>query len=281
MPGYPHEFLKPLKRAPMSIKILNITDLHIISAIGGEVYGVDSFESLQRVLDLGLSLNPDLIIATGDLVEHGDSASYLRLHQLLRSTGIPVFVLPGNHDSPQIITEELCGENIQFIDSHDQGGWRMIFLDSHVDDQGYGELSPAQLCRLHEALEQSASLHVLVAIHHTPIAPCPSFNCQLVGAGELLETLASWPNVRAVISGHTHIECDARFKGIQVMTTPATSVQCIHEPAATCTDLVDFHASHHLDTSRHGFRILDLEADGTFRSEVHWVVNPTAKESSC
>ena len=157
----------------------------------------------------------------------------------------------------------------------------MIFLDSHVDGQGYGKLSDEQQSLLQKALEQSSSRQVLVALHHSPIAPCPSFNCQLVGAGEFLDYLSSWSNVRAVIAGHAHMECDARFNGIQVMTTPATSAQCIHEPAATCKDLVDFHASHRLDPSMHGCRILDLDSIGTFRSEVHWVTNPTTNESSC
>lgn len=260
---------------------MNITDLHVIPEIGGEIYGVDSFASLHRVLEYGLSLDPDLIIVTGDMVEHGDSASYLRVGQVLRSTGLPVFILPGNHDSPKHFAKDLCGENIRFVDYHDQGGWRMVFLDSHVDGQGYGKLSVEQQARLEKTLEHSSSLFVLVALHHTPIAPCPSFNCQLVGAAEFLEQLSSRPNVRAVIAGHAHIECNARYKDIQVMTTPATSAQCIHEPAANCKDLVDFHASHRLDNSRHGFRILDLDSDGAVHSNVHWVTNPTVKESLC
>jgi len=269
-----------MKKISISTRILNITDLHIIPKIGGDIYGVDSFASLQRVLAHGIAMDPDLIIVTGDLVEHGDSASYLRLRQLLRSTSLPIFVLPGNHDSPDLIAKDLCGKNIQFAGFHDQGEWRMIFLDSHVDGQGYGKLSVEQQSHLQKILEQSSSRHVLVALHHTPIAPCPSFNCQLIGAGEFLEYLSSWSNVHAVIAGHAHIECEARFKGIQVMTTPATSAQCIHEPAITCKDLVDFHASHHLDPSRHGFRILDLAPNGTFRAEVHWVTNPTDEGSS-
>jgi len=85
--------------------------------------------------------------------------------------------------------------------------------------------------------------------------------------------LSTSPNVRAVIGGHAHADFHARFKGIEVMTTPATSAQCIHEPAATCRDLVDFHASHRLDPSRHGYRILELGAGGAIHSEVHWVAN--------
>lgn len=257
----------------MSTRILQITDLHIVPDGEGDFCGVDPYRSLERVLDDALARAPDLIIATGDLAECGDAATYLRLGQLLRSTGIPVFVLAGNHDSPEHIAKELCGGNIHFTDVHDLGEWRLVFLDSHVDGKGYGELSSEQSMRLKDALEQSAARHVLVALHHTPIAPCPSFNCQFGGAREFLEELSSWANVRAVIAGHAHVDCKARFHGIEVMTTPATSVQCVHEPAASCTDLVGFEESHTLDASRHGYRILELEPDGTLSTEVHWIMS--------
>ncbi|MFK7760390.1 MAG: metallophosphoesterase [Phycisphaerales bacterium] len=262
----------------MSTRVLNITDLHVIPEIGGEIYGVDSYMSLERVVERGLSLNPDLVIVTGDMVEHGDTESYNRVRHLLSSFDLPVFVLPGNHDLPERMKHDLCGGNIHCVDFYDHDGWRLIFLDSHVEGKGYGKLSADQQLMIHKALEESSSLQVLVALHHTPIAPCPSFNCQLTGAREFLEDLSLWPNVRAVLAGHAHVECDARYKHIHVMTTPATSAQCVHEPAVSCKDLVDFQASHHLDPSKHGFRILDLESDGTFRSEVHWVLNPDTQE---
>ncbi len=263
----------------MSIRILQITDFHIVPDQEGDFCGINPLASLKRVLEHGLAAAPDLIIATGDLVEHGDSASYIRVGKLLQSTGLPVFVLPGNHDSPEHITKDLCGENIHFTDVHDQESWRLIFLDSQVEGQGYGQLSTQQQSLLKNALEQSESRNILVALHHTPITPCPSFNCQLVGASEFLEELSSWPNVRAVIAGHAHTQCAARYKDIEVMTTPATSIQCVHQPATTCKDLIDFNASHTLDPSRHGYRILDLAPDGTFNTEVHWIPNPASAGS--
>lgn len=265
----------------MTTRVLNITDLHVIPEIGGEIYGIDPLLSLQRVLDRGLLFDPDLIIVTGDMVEHGDTESYVRVRQVLDSIGLPVFVLPGNHDLPEVMMKDLCGGNIQFVDFYDQDGWRLIFLDSHVQGQGYGALSVDQQSLLKNALESSGQLNVLVALHHTPIAPCPSFNCQLSGARDFLENLSSWPNARAVIAGHAHVACEAQYKMLSVMTTPATSAQCIHEPAESCTDLVDFHVSHRLDPSRHGFRILDLEPGGRFSSKVHWVDNPSAADVSC
>ena len=255
----------------MGTRILQITDLHVVPEAMGDFCGVDPLASLRGVLEDGMAKDPDLIIVTGDLVECGDAESYSRVGEILRSTSLPVFVLPGNHDSPEHISRDLCGGNIHFRDVHDIDEWRLIFLDSHVDGKGYGELSEDQKSRLGAALGGAGDRYVLVALHHTPIAPCPSFNCQLVGAREFLDGLSSYSNVRAVISGHAHVECKARFHGIEVMTTPATSIQCVHEPAPSCKDLVGFEEAHTLDATRHGYRILDLEPDGILNTEVHWI----------
>ena len=260
------------------MRILHISDLHIVPGIAEEIYGVDSFASLERVLDEGVAANPDLIVATGDLTERGDSESYRRLQKPLLSTGLPVFVIPGNHDSPRRIASDLCGDRIQFTGVHDQAGWRLIFLNSRVRGRPHGQLSPDQQAQLQRALVEALELHVLVALHHTPIAPCPSFGCQLLGASDFLTCLCSHSNARVVIAGHSHIEASANFNGIQVVTTPSTCAEAVHEPASSCRDLVDFWASHRFNQSRHGYRLLDLDPDGTHSSEVHWISNPAAAQ---
>ena len=168
------------------MKLLHISDLHIVPEVGEQIYGVDSHNSLKRVLDQGIAENPDLIVATGDLAERGDSQSYQRLQKLLLSTGLPVFVVPGNHDSPKRIAEDLCGGRIRSTDVHDQDGWRFVFLNSRVRGAPHGELSADQLRQLESAVLAAPDRHILIALHHTPIAPCPSFGCHLVGAGEFL-----------------------------------------------------------------------------------------------
>ena len=42
-----------------------------------------------------------------------------RLRGLLRSMGVPVLVLPGNHDSARRMSAELCDEVISFPKQHD------------------------------------------------------------------------------------------------------------------------------------------------------------------
>ncbi len=256
------------------MRVLHITDLHIVAGSGERIYGVDSHVSLRAVLDAALASRPDLVVATGDLVERGDRESYGRLGALLRSTGLPTFVVPGNHDSPRRMAEALCGGRIRQQPVYDEGAWRFVFLDSRVRGEPHGELGAAAAEQLDRALDTSEGRHVFVALHHTPIAPCPSFGCQLLGGRELLERLAARENVRAVVAGHSHIEAAARFGDIQVMTTPSTCAEALHAPAGECARLDDFWSSHRFDPLRHGYRLLELDAEGGVRSRVHWVPDP-------
>ena len=258
------------------MRLLHISDLHIVPGVGEEIYGVDSFSSLERVLLQGTASGPDLIIATGDLSERGDTESYRRLQKLLLSTGLPVFVVPGNHDSPRRMANDLCGGRIQLTDAHDQDGWRLVFLNSRVRGEPHGEISADQQRQLERVVLAAPQYHVLVALHHTPISPCPLFGCQLIGASEFLNRLSSYSNARAVIAGHSHIEAEARFESLRVVTTPSTCAEAIHEPASRCSDLVDFWGSHRFSQARHGYRIVELETNGAFSSKVFWVDNPVA-----
>jgi Icc protein len=258
------------------MRLLHISDLHIVPEVGEHIYGVDSYASLQLVLEQGVAASPDLIVATGDLAERGDSASYRRLRVQLLSTGLPVFVVPGNHDSPKRIAEDLCGDRIRATDVHDQDGWRLVFLNSRVRGEPQGELSADQLGQLERSVVEAPASHFLVALHHTPIAPCPSFGCHLVGASDFLDRLSSHSNARAVIAGHSHIEAEAKFRSLQVVTTPSTCAEAIHDAAASCSDLGDFWASHRFNPGRHGYRTIDLEPEGAFSSTVTWVENPVA-----
>ena len=60
-----------------------------------------SAEILDWVVDSALSANPNLVLITGDLTEYGDMMSHkqvVRKLSQLRSAGIKVAVIPGNHD---------------------------------------------------------------------------------------------------------------------------------------------------------------------------------------
>lgn len=78
--------------------IAQITDIHL----GLEPDNPSEFNRrrLDRVLDMLIdgSNRPDLLLATGDLVDRGDEASYRRLAEALSACPFPVHYCMGNHD---------------------------------------------------------------------------------------------------------------------------------------------------------------------------------------
>ena len=151
---------------------------------GKDIYGLDTFKSLERVLHEAMSdqLPPELIIATGDLVEDGSVQAYERLKGLLLATDVPVFVVPGNHDSITNMKSGLLGNNIQMPFSQKiQDCWWLVFLNSQVPGEGHGDLKPSELSRLETLAHAEPDISFLLSLHHTPNTQCSYPGCRLEG----------------------------------------------------------------------------------------------------
>ena len=256
-------------------RIAQITDLHLLPETGTMLYGVDTAVALEKVLrDMtSLSHPPELIIATGDLAEDGSSATYTRLRKILDEANVPTYVLPGNHDDSAEMRTCLTSEVVRFERLANKRGWAIVLVDSHVERKDYGHVADAELRVLERNLDTAGDLPVVVALHHTPDPRCPASDCQLTNANELIELLGRHPKVKCVIAGHTHTTVDHEREGLRLFTTPSTFAQVTHAQPGEAVDHEDFWASHQLDGTRHGYRLLDLLPDGEVRSEVRWVCN--------
>ena len=76
----------------MAVRILHVSDLHTGTREDAAVEAsLASFAGL---------IEPDLVVATGDLTHRGRRAQHERAATLLRGLGPPVVAVPGNHDIP-------------------------------------------------------------------------------------------------------------------------------------------------------------------------------------
>ena len=257
----------------MHRRILQITDCHLLSEPGGEIYGTDTYRSLQSVLEAALALRapPQLIVATGDLSEDGSDGSYHRLRELLLGTALPVYVIAGNHDSVEGIEQCLLGGPIATARSVDLQPWRLLFLDSKVPGEPHGYLEDTELEFLAETLIAEPHRPTAACLHHSPVRPCPSPWCHLYNDDAFITLLDAHANARVVLAGHSHLEAERRIRHATLFTTPASSSQCRHAQQGESENHDDFWVSHEFDAARHGFRMLTLHADGRFDTQVHWV----------
>jgi len=255
-----------------ALRVAQITDIHLLAEPNAKLHGVDTAIALQKVIDaIGeLSPLPDLMIATGDLAEDGSKATYNRLRQLLASVNVPVYVLAGNHDDISEMHVSFVDGNIKFVNTARMGKWNFMFVNSQVVGESYGFISADELSLLRGNLELAGDAPVVVALHHTPMQICPQASCQLQNVSEFNQLMHSFPGIKAVIAGHTHVDAEKINASHIQYTTPSTFAQYNHDFAAD-SDTGGFWASHTMDGSSHGFRVLDLQPDGRIVSQVHWL----------
>ncbi len=255
------------------LRIVQLSDIHLTPSAGEELYGVETGDSLTAAIHSIQRLQPaaDLIIVTGDISEDGSLKSYQRFSESMASLNCPVYVLPGNHDLPDNMALAFKETpDIRYRQSANIQGWHLLFLNSQVPGEEFGQLDHSDLEQLREQLKTAGDSPVLVALHHTPGKVCPSSGCQLHNPDALLNILNDAPHVQAVIAGHTHNDSDKTVNGMRVLTCPSTFAYAHHAQPEDNVDHEDFWAAHKLDISRQGYRMTDLDEQGISATEIVW-----------
>lgn len=247
-----------------SVLLVQLTDSHLFAETGGKLLGMDTAESLQRVVDLILDEQPrvDLMLATGDLSQDGSVASYERFRQLSERIEAPVRWCPGNHDELDAM-RQAAGESQLMAPVLEIGTWRVLMLDTLVPGSVFGMLRDDQLELLEKTLLQAPERPHLVCLHHHPVMIGSRWmdSIGLHNREALFEVLDRFSCVKALVWGHIHQEFDDWRSGVRLLATPSTGVQ--FTPGSE-----DFQ----VDTRAPGYRWLRLYADGALETGVSRVV---------
>lgn len=241
--------------SPRTIRLLHLTDLHFLAEAGQRMLGVDTERTFADTLATALDSGPppDLALLTGDLVQDPVASAYRRLRSRLAVLPCPAYCLPGNHDDPALIQENLVGDNVFFLPGFVVGNWRFVCLDSTIPRQPYGRLGDGELALLESHLAEHPERHTVIALHHHAIPSGSAWmdTMLLEDAGRFFDSLARYPKVKAVVFGHVHQAIDRMHRGIRMIATPSTCFQ--FKPLQ-----VDFA----LDPVPPGYRWIELHPDG-------------------
>lgn len=244
------------------LRLLQITDTHLYAEPEKTLYGVNTRASLQRVLAAARRQpKPDLVLATGDLVHDESPAGYAVLVAQLRTLDAPVAAIAGNHDALNPL-QAIAGKNIRIGGKHRLGAWCIVLLNTLVPGETDGHLDAEELRFLDTALAQSRGAHVLLALHHHPVAiGCTWLDrIGLNNADKFFEVLDRYQHVRAVVWGHVHQSFESERREVRLLASPSTCAQ--FRP-----DSSDFA----LDTRPPGMRWLTLHPDGHIDTQIEWV----------
>lgn len=240
------------------IRLVQITDLHLMEQPESILRQVNTDDSLRTVLNL-IKENgdcPDLLLATGDLAQDGSSRAYKRLLNVLSQTHWPIRCLPGNHDDP-LVLQEVMGACAQPVT--DIGAWRIISLNSTIPGTNAGHISGEQFDLLESAIAQAADRYLLIALHHNPIQNDSSMidTMMLDNSHTLFRRLDQIPRARVVLWGHVHQVTDKRLQHMRLLSTPSTCFQF---------GIRDGH--HIVDDAPPGYRWIKLYDDGSLATGV-------------
>jgi len=244
----------PIPIADSSVTLVQLSDSHLFANADGRLLGMNTRESLDRVIERVLAEQPqiDLLIASGDLSQDGSVESYEAFRQACARIDAPARWFPGNHDElPEMA--EAAQQSDLLTPIIDAGQWRITLLDSSVPGSVPGYLEDQQLQLLVQSLSEAPCRHHLVCLHHNPV-PIGCAWMDPIGLRNpeaLFAVLDRFPQVRSVLWGHVHQEYDQLRNDVRLLASPSTCIQ--FAPGS-----VDFK----VDTTAPGYRWLRLHADG-------------------
>jgi 3',5'-cyclic AMP phosphodiesterase CpdA len=226
------------------MRILHLSDTHLTRASGPDSDGVDTRESLRRILrDCDEVPGLDAVVVTGDIADDGSPEAYTDALRLIGAFAgqrrIPAVFSTGNHDDRAAFTAVLGtghrdAEGVDrplepFADGDGTraavtmvAGYRIITLDSLVPGKGYGHLSTGQLAWLRTVLAEPAPHGSILAFHHPPVV-VPGVAVQsalgLRNSHELAAAITA-TDVRLILCGHFHLQIFGMLQGVPVWVTP-------------------------------------------------------------
>ncbi|HWB52390.1 MAG TPA: phosphodiesterase [Stellaceae bacterium] len=230
--------------------VAQITDMHVLAegklfhsprrAIPADAAPgwsfIDTAACLQRAIAAlnKLAPRPDMLVVTGDLTDHGGAEEYANLRQILAAAAMPVYVIPGNHDTREGVRATFAADGylpaagfLHYVVE----GWplRIVALDTHVPGFHHGELCAERLDWLDRTLAGAPDRPTLVMMHHPPFPT--GIEHMDVHALRHPEAFAAvvrrHPQIERILCGHLHRTIDHRFAGTIAGTAPATAHQLV------------------------------------------------------
>ncbi len=215
----------------MPATILHVSDLHV---------GTREDPDVRRALEaLAGRLQPDLIVASGDLTHRGRRGQHERAAGLLRSLAHTVVAVPGNHDIPHSLPSRFGRPWAEF--ERLWGTTEPVHVSDDVCLVGLNSVRPwrhqsggVRSGQLTWAAERLASAPAgalrVVAMHHQMIgAPWRTRKRPVARRNRVLGALVD-AGAELILSGHTHQGAVAERHEFEVWTSGRPGVTVATAP---------------------------------------------------
>lgn len=215
-----------------------LSDAHVGHDLGFLGGRMDTLAALRRAIAhvVALRPQPDFVLFTGDLTEHGSTAEYEAVAEALSALPMPAYAVPGNHDDPQRARQSMerympvapdapgsaCCYHLRHGDLH------LLALDTVVPRQSHGAVAPEQIAWLARTLAQCQGEPVLLFMHHPPMPTGIEAMdaCSLrAGSEELAALVREHGRVQGLLCGHLHRAVQMQFGGAPLHVAPSVAHQ--------------------------------------------------------
>ena len=215
------------------MKIAQISDTHILARASEQPQGWSRAENLRRcVADINRQ-RPDVVIHTGDMVQHGLPEEYAHLRAILAPLEAPLYVIPGNRDEREALRAafgdhgHLPREGTFLHYTVETHPLRLVALDSTAAGERKGVYCQERQAWLQGILGGAADRPTLLFIHHPPF----DIDDHYIGgyrrtedAEELAGIVSRHPQVLRLTCGHVHCPTQRSWAGTQATTMPSVAV---------------------------------------------------------
>ena len=195
------------------MRFAHLSDLHLSQIpVEGVLPNADAIveDIVRDVCRIRESL--DFVVVSGDMTDDGDPASFQRFETLFETIGLPVFVVPGNHDGPAEYYR-YRDASMQFADWDitnrvvDLSGLRLIGIDTCIESETTGRIDAAALSLVQQEIVRQGSGPLIIVMHHPLFSPgMRDFDAvaRLEGSDQMLEIVRRSGAPQIILAGHVH-----------------------------------------------------------------------------
>ncbi|MEQ1725263.1 MAG: metallophosphoesterase [Sphingopyxis sp.] len=211
--------------------IAQVTDCHIGFDSGNpDEYNQQRLDAVMDRLAAGPNA-PDVMLATGDLTDQGDVASYARLRDLFAAYRWPVLPCVGNHDVRSAFAEV-------FPDFVDRSGFvhydrvypelRLIVIDTLEEGRHGGAFCEVRAAWLKARLAEQRHLLTYIVMHHPPFDSGLGWmttDPDEPWVARFADAIAGAPQLTGLICGHLHRSLCVQWRGLTAAVCSSTAPQ--------------------------------------------------------
>jgi len=206
-----------------------LSDTHISGDINNNYRGFFPYQNLDKVIPEIQQTTPNSVVIAGDLARlSGEPGDYQNLKKLLSPiiNNSPVYMALGNHDNRDNFSTTFqlhAGEKQTIKNKHvlvvNQSPVRLIILDSLMFvNKTPGYLGSDQRAWLEQFLNNSDNLPTILVLHHS----LGDGDNDLLDTERLFRIVEPVNRVKAIINGHSHKLDFTEYKGLHLISLPAT-----------------------------------------------------------